>query len=208
MHKITPEDGALIARIQRGETSAFNELVRRHERRAYSYALRLTRNADEAADIVADAFVRVYRSLGTFRGDSSFTTWLYRIETNCFLDMKKKVSAQRTVSLEEILSTTNGQTDTQIADDRETPLEHVEKGERITVIQQVMRQLPKSHQAILMMYHAESMSYDEIADVLNMPIGTVKSRLNRARLRLRDALRPWYSLFPQIPSGFGNAAHA
>src|ERR1019366_5470801 len=86
MQKTTADDGATISRFQSGEKSAFNDLVERHQQRAYHYASRLTNNADEAADIVSETFLRVYRSLGGFKGESSFTTWLYRIETNCFLD--------------------------------------------------------------------------------------------------------------------------
>src|ERR1700733_4258008 len=103
MPKITAEDGAIIARYQRGDKTAFNELVERHQKRAYHYAARLTSNPDEAADIVAETLIRVYRSLDGFKGESSFTTWLYRIETNCFLDMRKRSNARPAISLDDTL---------------------------------------------------------------------------------------------------------
>jgi len=195
MQKITPEDGAVIARFQRGERSAFNDLVERHRQRAYHYAYRLTKNADEAADVVAEAFLRVFRSLESFKGESSFTTWLYRIETNCFLDMRKRANSRPTVSLDETLQVSDGQVEMQIIDDRDSAHDHVEMGERLTAIEGAMKCLPEHQRAILMMYHAESMSYEDIAETLRLPIGTVKSRLNRARLSLRDLLIPKRSLF-------------
>jgi len=84
------DDQMLITRAQAGDKSAFNALIRKHETRAYQYAFRLTRNPEEASDIVADGFVRVYNALHNFKGQSAFTTWLYRILTNCYLDVRKK----------------------------------------------------------------------------------------------------------------------
>jgi len=195
MARITAEDGAIIARFQRGSTSAFDELVQRHQKRAYHYAARLTHNPDEAADIVAETFVRVYRSLEGFKGESSFTTWLYRIETNCFLDMRKRASSRPTVSLDEVMQVNDGQVGVQIVDDKENAQDRVEQGERLVAIQSAMKHLPQHQRAILLMYHAESMSYEDIAETLELPIGTVKSRLNRARLSLRNVLRPVRNLF-------------
>ncbi len=195
MQKISPEDAAIIARFQRGDNSAFDELVQRHQRRAYRYAFRLTRNPDEAADVVAESFLRVYRSIGSFKGESCFTTWLYRVETNSFLDMRKKANARPTTSLDDVLQVDDGTLEMQIVDHREGAIEHVERGERISIVTRAMKKLPEHQRAILVMYHAESMSYEDIAQTLSLPIGTVKSRLNRARLSLRDVLRPCRNLF-------------
>jgi RNA polymerase sigma-70 factor (ECF subfamily) len=126
-----------------------------------------------------------------FRGDSSFTTWLYRIVTNCFLDMRKRRHYRREVSLEDLLHPDTDTASAGISGDRGNPHEQIEGKERISIIDGALKQLPKSTQTILMMYHADSMTYDEIAGTLSLPIGTVKSRLNRARLRLRQALQPW-----------------
>src|SRR5512146_2440526 len=93
------DDQMLISRSQSGDRSAFNQLIRKHEARAYQYAYRLTRNPEEAADVVAEAFVRVYNALHNFKGQSAFTTWLYRILTNCFLDIRKKERSRPSISL-------------------------------------------------------------------------------------------------------------
>ena len=195
MEKIAPEDAVIIARIRRNEKGAFDELVQRHQQRAYCYAHRLTNDQEEAADIVADSFVRVFRSLDSFKGDSSFTTWLYRIETNCFLDMRKKAKIRPSVSLDDVVLGADTQVHAQIIDESESAHEHVEKAERLSVIMSAIKRLPRHQQTILMMYHAESMSYDSIAEALSLPIGTVKSRLNRARLSLQSVLHPRRNLF-------------
>jgi len=169
--------------------------VARHRQRAYHYASRLSNNPDEAADIVAETFLRAYRSLDGFKGDSSFSTWLYRIETNCFLDMRKRASLRSSISLDDELQVNDGHVPIQIVDDCESAHDRVEKRERLSAIESAMKHLPDHQRAIIVMYHAQSMSYEDIADALRLPIGTVKSRLNRARLSLRSLLRPCRNLF-------------
>jgi len=195
MEKIAPEDAVILARIQRNESGAFDELVQRHQQRAYNYAYRLTSNPDEAADVVAESFLRVYRSLESFKGESSFTTWLFRIETNCFLDMKKRAKSRQSVSLDEMVQVNDGQLETQIVDDSKSAHEHVEQHERLALIQSAMKMLPSHQRTVLFMYHAEAMSYEAIAHALRLPVGTVKSRLNRARLSLQAILYPRRRLF-------------
>ncbi|MDR3692303.1 MAG: sigma-70 family RNA polymerase sigma factor [Fimbriimonas sp.] len=195
MNKLAAEDSAIIVRFQRGDRIAFDELVRRHRQRAYQFAYRLTKNSDEAADIVADAFIRVFRALDGFKGDSSFTTWLFRIETNCFLDIRKRSHSKQIVSIEELNGVQSEHGSNQLADESEPVQQQIERSERISVIEQAMLSLPEHQRAILLMYHAESMSYEDIAECLRLPLGTVKSRINRARLNLRTALHPYRRLF-------------
>lgn len=189
------EDQVLIGRAQRGDSYAFNDLVRRHEVRAYQYAFRLTRNQDEASDVVADAFVRVFNALPNFKGNSAFSTWLYRIITNCFLDQKKKDKSKYNVSLESTMQTPEGDVTRQFEDPGLTPDEESERNERERTIGQAVHILPEYQRAMIVMYHAENLSYEEIAAALDLPIGTVKSRLNRARLSLREILTKDEELF-------------
>jgi RNA polymerase sigma-70 factor, ECF subfamily len=195
MHKVQCEDSLLIERFQNGDKGAFDALVQKHQARAYQYAYRLTRNPDDAADVVADAFVRVYRALQTFKGDSAFTTWLYRIETNCFLDMRKKKNARPTTSLDSALNLGDGEVELQVEDTGPTAHEEAERSQRMSAVEEAVQKLPEYQRAMIIMYHAESMSYEEIADALSLPIGTVKSRLNRARLSLRQLLEPQSDMF-------------
>jgi len=189
------DDAVLIERAQKGDRSAFDDLVRRHERRAYQYAFRLTSNGDEAMDIVADAFVRVYNAIPNFRAQSAFTTWLYRIVTHCYLDLRKKDKGKYNVSLDAPAADGQSETARQVEDDRPGPDRDLEKTERERLVQFAIQKLPEYQRAMLVMYHVEMLSYEEIAQALDLPIGTVKSRLNRARLSLRELLEKDMELF-------------
>ncbi|HWD41609.1 MAG TPA: sigma-70 family RNA polymerase sigma factor [Fimbriimonas sp.] len=188
-------DALLIERFQRGDNRALDTLIERHQARAYQYAYRLCRDRDTAADVVADAYVRVYRAAHTFKGQSAFTTWLYRILTNCFLDMRKKASSRPSVSLETTLQTEDGGMDRQFESDDLSPHDEAERSERERSIQAAVELLPEYQKVMITMFHVEMLSYEEIAQILDLPIGTVKSRLNRARLGLRMALEPEKELF-------------
>lgn len=190
-----PDDRILIERSQSGDRNAFDALIRKHEKRAYQYAFRLTSNPEEASDIVADAFVRVYTAMKNFKGQSAFTTWLYRILTNCFLDARKKEKSRSAVSLESTLLTDDGEMERQVVDDSPSPSDVSEKNERERIMQDAVALLPEYQKAMIVMYHAEMLSYEEIAAALDLPIGTVKSRLNRARLSMRELLEKDEELF-------------
>jgi len=194
MSNHTAEDGMLIERARKGDRSAFDDLVYKYESRAYQYAYRLTSSAEEAGDIVADAFIRVYGALANFKQRSSFSTWLYRIITNCFLDLRKR-EKNRPVSLESALSTDDGEMERQIEDPNAASDEQVERNERERLMMAAVAVLPEYQRAMITMYHAEGLSYEEIAEALDLPIGTVKSRLNRARLSLREHLAKNEELF-------------
>jgi RNA polymerase sigma-70 factor (ECF subfamily) len=183
-----PDDQLLIERCQKGDRSAFDLLVRKHERRAYQYAFRLTSSQDEAMEVVGDAFVRVYNALNNFRGQSAFTTWLYRIITNCYLDLKKRDKSKFNVSLDAPAEIDGNEFERQIEDPLAGPDLAVEREERERIVQTSLKKLPDYQQAMLVMYHVENLSYEEIAESLDLPLGTVKSRLNRARLGLRELL--------------------
>lgn len=192
---MSQHDLILIERAQGGDRSALNELVTLYEERAYKYAFRLTRNQDMAADVVADAFVRINTALKNFRGQSAFGTWLYRIVTNCYLDRKKRDKEARNVSLDSTLQVGSGEVERQWEDSSDGPVEIAERNERELAMQNALAQMPEYQQAMLVMYHVESLSYEEIAESLDLPIGTVKSRLNRARVALRDILSQQPELF-------------
>jgi RNA polymerase sigma-70 factor (ECF subfamily) len=197
------DDGVLIRRAQSGDASAFDDLVRRYENRAYQYAYRLTRNPEEAADVVSEAFVRVYGALKNFKGHSAFPTWLYRILTNCFLDQKKKEKSRQTVSLDAPNPHSDGESERQFEDPARSPLEEATRAEMEATMASAVAQLPEYQRAMIVMYHAEMLSYEEIAEALDLPLGTVKSRLNRARLSLRDALAKDSELFGVGPGRTG-----
>ena len=182
------DDNMLIERAQKGDRDALDGLIRKYEKRAYQYAYRLTSNGEEASDVVSEAFVRVYSALHNFKGNSAFTTWLYRILTNCFLDHRKKERSRTTTSLEAALQTDDGDLERQVESQDPTPDDIAEKKQREEVFESAVAGLPEYQKVMVTLYHAENLSYEEIAATLDLPIGTVKSRLNRARLSLRESL--------------------
>jgi len=182
------DDLVLIERAQKGDRDALDHLIRKYEKRAYQYAYRLTSNAEEASDVVGDAFVRIHSAMKNFKGNSAFTTWMYRILTNCFLDLRKRERSRPTQSLEATLQTEDGLVERQFESEDPTPDEVAERNQRESTIERAVALLPEYQRAMVTLYHAENLSYEEIADALDLPIGTVKSRLNRARLSLREHL--------------------
>lgn len=181
-------DPYLVARSQRGDAQAFADLVERHRDRAFRIAYRLTRNHDDAEDIACEAFVRAYRSLGGFSGNSTFSTWLYRIVTNCFLDRKRNRNRPTFLSLDGLIGEDGGPTEMQLPSTDPSPHVEMERGAQIDCLNHAIASLPEQYRTMIVLFHGEQMSYEEISDVLDLPLGTVKSRLNRARLALRDRL--------------------
>jgi RNA polymerase sigma-70 factor, ECF subfamily len=188
-------DNILIEKAQQGDRNALNELVRKYQERAYQFAFRLTRNTDEASDVVSDAFVRVNNAIKNFKGNSAFSTWLYRIVTNCYLDQRKKERNKQTVSLDSSLQQDDEDVTREIEDKGRTPDELVERNYREALLHKALNQIPEFQKAMIIMFHAEQLSYEEIAEALDLPLGTVKSRLNRARISLREILAEDEELF-------------
>jgi len=184
------DEQRLIERSKEGDRRAFDALVRMHEKRVYNLAYRLSGNYDEAGDITVEAFLRVYQAINNFRGDANFSTWLYRIVTNVYLDRRKRQKNRQTLSLEEYVELEESQVTRQIEDPSPGPEELVEAQQRQELLQKAIESLPEYQRAMIVLYHVDGLSYEEIAEVLSLPIGTVKSRLNRARLALREKLEP------------------
>lgn len=198
-----PEERKLIERAGRGDVAAFDVLVRRYERSVYNTAYRLSGSYDDASDIAQEAFVRAWNNLKSFRGDSAFSTWLYRIATNVFLDDRKKKRARREhQSLDEALDLDESSVSRQFEDPSPGPAELAEADERQRIMEAAIATLPDAQRVMVVLYHTQGLAYEEIAEITQMPMGTVKSRLNRARLALRDRLGKAAELFtpPSSPT--------
>jgi RNA polymerase sigma-70 factor (ECF subfamily) len=192
---MVPDDKTLIQYCKQGDRAAFNELITRYEKRVINFAYRMAGNYDDAHDVAQEAFIRVFNSIGTFRGDANFTTWLYRIVTNVYLDERKRAKSHLQTSLEEYVELDENVVAKQIEDDGPTPDQMVEGKERDQLLQKAIESLPEYQRMMVVLYHTQSKSYEEIAQIMNLPIGTVKSRLNRARLALKEKLEPIRELF-------------
>jgi RNA polymerase sigma-70 factor (ECF subfamily) len=182
------EDTRLVLRVRSGDYGALDELVQRHYRNVFNLAFRLSNDYDEAQDIAQEAFIRVHNALPSFRGDANFTTWLYRIVKNVFLDERKKKRIRAHSSLEEMVELEDTSVTRQIEDPKPGPDWMVERQERADVVQRAVQSLPKNQRLMIGLYHFQHRSYEEIAEIMALPIGTVKSRLNRARLALGSKL--------------------
>lgn len=182
----------LIARAQAGERQAFDLLVRESYPLIYNTAYRLLGDADRAADATQTAFVRAYRSITSFRGSSSFSTWLYRIVTNVCLDMLR----QQGPGLESLTQHWEDSEDTErdIPDHHDQPEQAALQAEVGRLVHQALGRLRPEQRAVLVLYDLAGLSYEEIAEVLKLPLGTVKSRLNRARNALREEMLPYREL--------------
>jgi RNA polymerase sigma-70 factor (ECF subfamily) len=189
------DERKLIERCKTGDRNAFDILIRAYEKRVYNLAYRLCGHYDEANDISIDAFMRVYQALKLFRGEANFSTWLFRIVTNVYLDRRKRTRNKQHLSLEEYIELEENSVARQIEDPAPAPGMVAELNERHDLLQHAIAALPDYQRAMIVLYHTEGLSYEEIAVVLNLPIGTVKSRLNRARLTLREKLEPLKELF-------------
>jgi len=192
---VSAEERSLIERCKRGDLGAFNDLVRRYEKQVYNFAYRLTNNYDDANDVAQEAFLRAFNAIGSFRGDASFSTWLFRITTNVFLDDRKKARAHPQTSLDEYMELDESSVARQVEDTAPGPQALTEEAERTKILGDAITSLPDYQRAMVVLYHTQQKSYEEIAEMMDLPIGTVKSRLNRARLALKEKLSPLRELF-------------
>ena len=178
------DDRRLIADCVAGRTSAFGELVRRYQDRLFNAVLRVVDNAEDAADVVQDAFLNAFQSLNSFKGDSEFFTWLYRIAFNAAISLRRKRKA--------VLSFDGGdeRPASEPADTSEftQPGVALERAEEDALLLSALNRLSPEHRVVLVLKDLEGQKYEDIAQVLDVPIGTVRSRLHRARLELRDLL--------------------
>jgi RNA polymerase sigma-70 factor (ECF subfamily) len=189
------EERSLIERSRRGDVAAFDRLVHAYEKSVFNTAYRLSGSYDDASDIAQEAFVRAWNNLRSFRGDSAFSTWLYRIVTNVFLDDRKRKRARPQRSLDEAIALDESNVTRQFEDSAPGPEEVAEGSERRMLLERAIQTLPESQRAVIVLYHAQGLSYEEIAEITQLPMGTVKSKLNRARLALRDRLASVAELF-------------
>lgn len=178
-------DEELVARARKGDRPAFAHLVDRHRVSVFNLTLRIVGNREDAEEAAQDVFVRAYRSLDRFRGDARFATWLYRIAVNVSLSSARRSRRDlSTTSLSEPEDDDDG-LPFQIPDTSANPAERFEQAEFREQVRNLVSALPPIYSAVIAMYHIQSLSYDEISEALELPIGTVKARLFRARAALR-----------------------
>ena len=181
---MTREQEAMIVRkVLQGDVNAFEKLVTEYERAVYAIAQRMTGNAEDAADMTQETFIKAYNSLSSFRGDSKFSVWLYRIANNVCLDFLRSRSRKPTVSLS-AEDDDGEETQLDIADESQSPELLLENALTRDAVRRGLDSLPPDYKQILLLREIQGLSYEEIAAALGIESGTVKSRIFRARKRL------------------------
>lgn len=180
------DDQGLIDACRAGKTEAYGILVRRYQDRLYPTVLRLTGCAEDAQDLLQETFLRAYQKLGRFHGESSFYTWVYRIAVNLALSSRRR----RRPALRLGDGPAGGPCESAVDPKETDPSLPMERAERDQFIQDALNALAADHRAVVVMKEFDGLRYEEIGRVLGVPVGTVRSRLHRARCELRDRLRP------------------
>ena len=177
------EERAVIDRVLSGDTDAFEALVKANEKSVYNLALRMLGNAEDALDASQETFFRAYKALGSFRGDSKFSVWLYRMASNICLDMLRKAGRRDETSL-----TGEEQEDIPLPDSRFDPQAALERSEVRRAVREGLDRLSPAFRQALVLRDVNGLSYDEIGQALDLEEGTVKSRIFRARRKLAAIL--------------------
>ncbi len=175
----TSDDAELISRYRSGDSKAFDEIVNRHERRVFAIALRICRHHEDARDVTQEVFVTALRALVNFRGDAQLSTWFHRVATNASLDQVRRRQRREGASLDEVGETT---------DPAPGPESVAIESVRAREVHLALGRVGVEHRAVLVLHDLQGLDYAEVAAALEVPVGTVKSRLHRARLSLAREL--------------------
>ena len=181
----TLADGELVRTAVSGREAAFEELVRRYQRPIASYVYRMVGDYDAALDLTQEVFIKVYNSLSRYRSEFKFSTWIYKIAHNTAIDHLRRHTVR-----DQIMTADGDGPRCEIAIEsrRLTPEQESEREERRSEIESVVQSLPAAYRELIVLRHSHDLSYDEIAEVTGLPLGTVKNRLFRAREAMRDLL--------------------
>ncbi len=191
---VTVSDEILVEKSREGDYSSFEELVKRHEKKIYNLCYRLTGSREDANDALQETFLQAFRKLSSFRGKSKFSTWLYRIAVNVCLMRKRKEKKMKTVSLDAPVLTGKGdEIKRELPDDwSKNPLATLENEEIRGILSNAIDSLPEEYRTVLILRGVNGFSNGEVAEMLEISLPAVKSRLHRARLFLRDTLSQYF----------------
>lgn len=181
------QEQELVRRAAAGDDSAFEQLVLAHQTQVYNLCLRLSGNEADAMDLSQEAFIRAWRGLGQYQFGAAFSTWLYRLTRNVCIDFLRRQKRSKTVPL--TLSDEDGESELPLPDSAATPEESALEAERRQALADAMQQLSPEHREILTLRVINDLPYEQIAEILHIRVGTVKSRLARARLALKNILK-------------------
>ena len=191
-HLVIDEDAKLVSFCKKGNVDAFEELVRKHQKKMLNIAFRMIGDYEDACEIVQDAFVSAYKAIRHFEEKARFSTWLYTIVVNLSrnrLNQLKIKNSREAFSMDDPILTDSGELAVELASGEPSVLERLEKRDIQQRVQGCINSLDNEFKEVIILRDMQGFSYDEISDMLKMPAGTVKSRLFRAREMLRDRLK-------------------
>jgi RNA polymerase sigma-70 factor (ECF subfamily) len=192
------DENALIEQAREGDLNAFNHLVLTYQDMAFNLAARMLDDDDAAADITQTAFISAYKSLDSFRG-GSFRAWVMRMVANACYDELRRRKRRPTISLEPVNEDDEEiESPAWLADDAPSPEDRMEQSELEEALQTCLHGLPDEFRSVVLMVDVEGLDYQEVSLAIGKPLGTVKSRLARARLKMRDCLRQYWELLPSV----------
>ncbi len=181
-------EAELVQQSCAGNMDAFEQLILQHEKRVYTIAYKYMGNHEDASDMAQEAIIKAYQSIGSFRGDAAFGTWLGKITANRCLDELRKHKNIQTTSLEDTLELDDGDVKKEIPSPIATPEEHTVQQETSDYIQMLIGELKEEYRAAMILRELEGYRYEEIAEILSCSVGTVKSRISRARAYLKERI--------------------
>ena len=184
------DEKKLIERAYGGDPSAFNRLMAQHENRMYAVALRMCANREDAQDCLQEAMLRVYRAIGSFKGQSTFSTWVYRITMNTCLDELRRKKNRQNTSLDNLVDMGWSPTDGGAGPEKQALMREMREK-----MHGAIHELPDDMRAAVVLRDIQGFSYDEIAQMLEINVGTIKSRISRGREKLREKLKEYSELF-------------
>lgn len=182
------EDDKLVQRAREGDESAYKTLTEKYERSLYFHVRKMIKDRDQVEDLVQEAFMKAYDNLSSYNTNYAFSTWLYRIATNHTIDYLRKKKLQ-TMSIDEPVKTKEGEMQFQLSDDEAETDRHIIRKQRQKIVRNAIEELPRKYRQVIELRHMEEKSYQEIADELDLPLGTVKAHIFRARELLYKALK-------------------
>ncbi|WP_064505468.1 RNA polymerase sigma factor [Defluviitalea phaphyphila] len=179
---------SLIKKAKKGDILAFEELILRYEAKIYNIAYRMLSNEEDAKDVSQEIFIKVFKKLKKFRGDSNFSTWLYRIATNACIDELRKRKGKEIYSVDEKIETKEGSIIKEYVDDKQNVEELIINKEKAYSIQLAINKLSEEHKKAIILRDLQGLEYNEISKILECSLGTVKSKISRARRKLKELL--------------------
>jgi len=178
----------LVQKCKQGDVEAFEVILKIYEKKIYNFAYRMLGDKEDAMDTTQEVFIKVYKSINTFKGNSSFSTWLFKIAKNVCIDYLRKNGKARICSLDKTIKIDGEEIKKETPDTSNLPEEIIKRKELQRVVHKAIARLPEKYKAAIILRDLQNFSYKEIAEILNCSIGTVKSRIGRGRKELKNIL--------------------